>query len=119
MTLPASLGDRKALVLALVRDRVGQERAITAEALAARVGLSERAVRELLQELIVEDGWGEIMASVGKPAGYFWASCVAEAEAYAKTLYSRGVENMRRRRAVRLAMRRLPSERPVQPKLFA
>ena len=110
--------DRKPLLLSILQSRVGPERAVTARTLAAQVDLSEREVRALLQELVVEDGYGEILSSVRNPAGYYWASCLADTERYMATLKSRAVEVLRRRRAVRLAMRRLPTRRPVQPALF-
>lgn len=110
--------DRKAALLALIQERVGRENAITLRELALRLGIPQRVTQELLRELVVDDEHGEILSTCRPPYGYFWASCLEEAQRYSRTLYSRGIENMKRRRAVKRAIPRLPTSRPVQPELW-
>ncbi len=117
--LPASIGNRKREVELIVRTHVGPARAITARRIGEMVGIPERAVRALITELILDDGMGEICATVATPPGYFWASCREDAEAYHAVLRARAIEVLRRRKACRHAIPRLPTGRPKQPVLLA
>jgi hypothetical protein len=85
-------------VLEILRDHRGPGRAITAERIGEMVfGRAEagREVREIITELIVQDGHGEIIANTGGSAvrgygpGYFWAVEWRQVEAYYDVLVSR------------------------------
>lgn len=109
-------GDRKRVILEILRSRLGPERAITAGEIAAAVFGSreqDRTVRQLIQELIVQDGHGEILANTGGhafegcPPGYFWAATDQQAEDYYHVLVSRREEINRRMEAAWQARNRL------------
>jgi len=116
--LPPSIGDRKQIIYEILRTHVGPARAITARRIGEMVGIPERAVRALIEDLILEDGHGEICATVGHPPGYFWASCAEDAREYHTVLRARALNILRRRRACRHAINRLPTTRPRQPVLL-
>jgi len=91
-------GNRKRVILTLLRSHLGPERAITAGEIAEMVfgdRGNDRTVRSIIAELIVQDGHGEILANTGGeaftgcPAGYFWASDWRQADAYYNVLISR------------------------------
>ena len=108
-----SSADRKEFILRIVRDRLGPERAITAREIGDMVGLDDRTVRQIIRELIVEDGQGEILASNGHeafrgcPMGYFWASSRAQCETYYEVLVSRREDITQRMQATWHARNRL------------
>ncbi len=109
-------GDRKSVILELLKSRLGPERAITAGELAEMVfgsRSSDRTVRLIITELIVQDGHGEILANTGGeaftgcPPGYFWARDWRQADAYYNVLISRGQDIGHRASAARAARQRL------------
>jgi len=109
-------GDRKRVILEILRSRLGPERAITAGDIATMVYGSrehDRTVRQLIQELVVQDGHGEILANTGGqafegcPPGYFWAATDQQAEDYYWVLVSRKEEIARRMDAAWQARNRL------------
>jgi len=109
-------GDRKRVILEMLRTRIGPERAITAAQIAESVYGSrehDRTVRQLIQELVVQDGHGEILANTGGdafsgcPPGYFWASNDQQADDYYQVLVSRREEITRRMDAAWQARNRL------------
>ncbi len=106
----------KLTLLKVIRSRRGPERAITAGDLAEMVfgdRGSERTVRLLIAELIVEDGHGEIIANTGGaafkgcPPGYFWATDWRHVDAYYNVLVSRREDIGRRMEAAWKARQRL------------
>jgi len=116
--LPPSAGNRKKIVYEIARTQVGKARAITAAEIGRMVGIPERAVRRLIEELIVDDEHGEICATTDDPPGYFWASCIEEAQEYMAVLDHRAQMIYVRRQRVARAIQRLPSGRPTQPVLL-
>ena len=107
------IGHRKELILRIVRDRLGPERAITAREIGELVGLDDRSVRQIIRELIVAEGQGEILASNGHeafkgcPMGYFWAATRAQCETYYDVLVSRREDITQRMDAAWKARNRL------------
>ena len=108
-------GNRKEAILAIIRDRVGPERSITAERIGEMVfgGPDARTVRSIIAELIVDDGHGEILASTGGetfkgcPPGYFWAADWRQCDAYHDVLISRRHDIDKRATAAWQARQRL------------
>lgn len=107
------IGDRKEVILRIIRDRLGPERAITAREIGAMVGLDDRTVRQIIRHLIVAEGQGEILASTGSdafpgcPPGYFWAATRAQCETYYDVLVSRREDITQRMTAAWHARNRL------------
>jgi len=116
--LPPSIGNRKRQVYEIVRVHVGAARAITSRQIGGMVGIPPRHVRRLIEELIVEDEHGEICATTDEPPGYFWASCIEEAQEYMAVLDHRAQMIYVRRQRVARAIQRLPTGRPTQPVLL-
>ena len=120
-------GDRKTLILEILRAHLGPARAITAGHIAEMVfgdAKHDREVRSIIAELIVADGHGEILASCsgesfkGCPAGYFWADDWRQCEIYYNVLLSREDDIKHRRMAAWHARNRLAANPPGQPAML-
>jgi len=68
-------------ILKELQARRGTANAITAAALGKLVGTDERHVRELIHDLRVEQGYGEILSGTGRNGlGFYWAASVEQIE---------------------------------------
>jgi hypothetical protein len=82
------------LVAAVMSDYVGEENAVRLERLAARVGLGERQVRDILETLVVTYGW-PIGAHAGKAGRWIIANeeerwrVLGDLDSRQKALYTR------------------------------
>lgn len=93
-------------IVRLLRSHVGRDRIISAEAIAAHVGVSQvdgaRVVRDILSEALHDGSLEELevplCAIPGR--GYFLASSAEEAQAYLNVLVALWVEAGRKTRAV-------------------
>ena len=114
-------------LLAYLQQRIGPARAITAKELAHMFfgnEASERTVREIIANLITEDGHGEICANPGGeafkgyPQGYFWADDWRQIDAYYNQLVSRYDEIRHRMNAAwdaRQRLARAPRQQAAMP----
>lgn len=82
------------LVAAVMSDYVGEENAVRLERLAARVGLGERQVRDILETLVVSYGW-PIGAHAGRAGRWIIANeeerwkVLGDLDSRQKALYTR------------------------------
>jgi hypothetical protein len=82
------------LVAAVMSDYVGEENAVRIERLAARVGLGERQVRDILETLVVTYGW-PIGAHAGRAGRWIIANeeerwkVLGDLDSRQKALYTR------------------------------
>ena len=78
-------------ILKELQSRRGPANAITASVLAKLVGTDERHVREIIHDLRVEQGYGEIIGGTGSGdgVGYWWAETVEQLERARHKLASR------------------------------
>ena len=94
------------LVAACMSDHIGEQNAVRLEKLAARVGMGERQVRDMLETLVVEYGW-PIGAHAGI-AGRWIINNEEERWHVANELLSR--ENTTRKRRMVIERAKLPAK---------
>ena len=94
------------LVAACMSEHIGEQNAVRIEKLAARVGMGERQVRDMLETLVVEYGW-----PIGAHAGIAGRWIIASEEErwhVANELLSR--ENTTRKRRMVIERAKLPAK---------
>lgn len=79
--------DPRQRILQVLQGRPGRENAVTAKRLAVMVGISERDVRQTIQELR-RQGY-PVASGVHKPYGFYWPQSAEEAQECQRHLYSR------------------------------
>ncbi|QPJ61671.1 MAG: hypothetical protein G3M70_07140 [Candidatus Nitronauta litoralis] len=77
----------------------GKSNAISREALAEALNISDRKIREIVAALIVD--WGTIIISDYRSGGYYLPSCESEIETYIHNLHSHGVSILKREAAIK------------------
>ncbi len=96
---------------------VGRASAISGSRLAGGLGVSERTLRALIDDLIVQDGW-LIGSTCSEPAGYFVCATEADVEAGTAHLLSRARSLWTRVAALRRAATETFGERHEVLTLF-
>jgi hypothetical protein len=93
---------RIARVLALIRTRIGRDRAVSMHAISEQLGLSTRDIQDIVKFLVEERSW-PIGSATSKPFGYYLIRSEEELRQNYQHFVRRGVSNLRHARAYKKA----------------